>query len=228
MRIADVNAAEAQLISIDSGQAIPGGAESGAAVDMRAPVTGRILRVLQQSATTLQAGTPILELGDPENDLEIVVELLSSDAVKVAPGDRVIVTDWGQDSPLSGIVERVDPWGFTKYSALGVEEQRVNAVISFDSPQEARAGLGHGFRVEVQVVVWEDTNALTVPSSALFRNAGSWAVFVEEGGRVQERALSVGRDNGLRAQILEGISAGENVVLFPPAALASGDRVKRR
>jgi HlyD family secretion protein len=148
----------------------PAGPRPDAPITIQAPVTGRVLRLMQESESTLPSGTPILEIGNIDGDLEVIVELLSSDAVQVAPGYRVILKGWGGSQPLNGVVERVDPWGFTKVSALGVEEQRVDTIIRFTDPPESWRKLGHGFRVEVQIVVWEDATALLVPSSALFRD----------------------------------------------------------
>ena len=147
MREADVSNARALLIGFGDQ---PEEAEDGV-ISLRAPVSGRVLRILQESATTLPAGAPVLEIGDTSNGLEIVVELLSSDAVQVHVGDRVIVSNWGGQNDLGGVVTRVDPWGFTKFSALGVEEQRVNAIVEFTEPWEQRQNLGHGFRVEVKL-----------------------------------------------------------------------------
>ncbi|WP_204113346.1 efflux RND transporter periplasmic adaptor subunit [Shimia biformata] len=222
MRIADLDAARARLISFDTEGTYASDVENGNAVNIRAPISGRVLRVIQQSETTLSAGAPILEIGDTEGDLEIVVELLSTDAVQVTPGDRVMITNWGQDAPLSGEVERIDPWGFTKYSALGVEEQRVNAVVAFTGPPETRSSLGHGFRVETRIIVWEAKDSLIVPSSALFRDNGGWAVFVAKGGKALRTEVEIGRNNGIDAQVLGGLQAGDKVVLFPTAGLVDG------
>ncbi len=233
MREADLANARARLISFGEGTIGVTGPQAGAdAIPLAAPVSGRILQVMQKSATTLAAGTPILEIGDIANDLEIVAELLSTDAVRVAPGNRVIVERWGGPDALGGVVERVEPWGFTKYSALGVEEQRVKVIIRFTDPIEQRASLGHGFRVETRIVIWEAEEALTVPSSALFRqgaeSAGGWAVFTVEAGRARLTPVEVGRNNGVQAQILSGIDAGVEIVLYPGPGLTDGASVERR
>jgi HlyD family secretion protein len=234
---ASVNAREAELENAKARLITPleakAAAEAGAddapgTLPVLAPVSGRILRVLQESETIVAAGTPLVEIGDPASDLEILAEYLSTDAVKIARGDRVVIEKWGGETPLAGVVTRVEPFGFTKYSALGVEEQRVNVIIDFVSPPEERKGLGHGFRVETQVVVWEDKNALTVPSSALFRNGGEWSVFAVEGGRARRRPVAVGRNNGVQAEILSGIEEGERVVLYPGAELSDGIQVTQR
>lgn len=225
MRIADLETAQAQLIGMEQATAVPTDGES---IPLTAPISGRVLRVIQQSETILPAGAPVLEIGDIEGDLEIVVELLSTDAVRVSEGDRVIIENWGRAEPLNGVVSRIDPWGFTKYSALGVEEQRVNAVIHFTDPPETRASLGHGFRVETRIVVWENPDALLAPSSALFRDGGAWAVFVVRDGVAMQRSVEVGQNNGVTAEILSGLEAGEQVILYPSAALSDGARVVAR
>lgn len=229
MKEADLANARARLINFsdDPGQqeALD---EKSKPIVLKAPVSGRILRVMQESETTLAAGAPILEIGNVSNDLEVVAELLSTDAVRVEPGDRVIIADWGGNKDLSGIVDRVEPWGFTKLSALGVEEQRVNVIIRFNDPPEARASLGHGFRVEARIIIWEDKNALTVPSSALFRDDGGWAVFEVVDGAAQLRPLEIGHNNGIQAQVLGGIEEGRTIILYPGPGLADGIQVERR
>lgn len=195
---------------------------------VRAPVSGRVLRVIEESERVLAAGAPIVSVGDPEGDLEVLTELLSTDAVKVPPGARVIIVDWGGDGDLQGTVERVEPAGFTKISALGVEEQRVNVIIRLDSPREARAGLAHGYRVDVRIVVWEDEDALVAPSSALFRENGAWMVFAVEDGRARRRAVRVGRNNGVEAEILDGLEAGAALIEYPGDAIEDGVRITAR
>ncbi len=231
MRKAELENAQAQMITFDD-QAIAAaiGADVIKATPLMSPATGRVLRVMQQSETTLPVGTPILEVGNVEDDLEIIVELLSTDAVRVQPGDRVIIDKWGGSNTLDGVVHSIDPWGYTKYSALGVEEQRVSAVINFTSPYEDRASLGHGYRVEVRIVVWSDDNALIVPSSALFRNAsGDWAVFrVNANGVAEEQAISVAQNNGLQAAVTDGLAEGDRIVLYPSAGLTDGTKVAER
>ena len=230
MRVADLNNSRALLISFDDQGLYDALTDNGVApISLPSPITGRVLQVIQKSETTLGAGAPILEIGDTTSDLEVVVELLSTDAVQVSLGDRVLITNWGGTQDLHGVVERIDPWGFTKYSALGVEEQRVNAVIRFTDEAESRALLGHGFRVETRIVVWEEGNALIVPSSALFRQGGEWAVFVMgEDGRARQVAVEPGRNNGIEAQVIAGLSQGDEVVLYPSAGLIDGARIARR
>lgn len=229
MREADLANARAQLISFrDDGPVAAGSARAQEQIPIYAPATGRVLQVMQESETTLAAGTPIMEIGDIENDLEVVVELLSSDAVQVSPGDRVIFEDWGGPSILKGVVERVDPWGFTKFSALGVEEQRVNTIIRFVDAPQARRTLGHGYRVEAQIIVWADDDALTVPSSALFRDGKDWAVFQVQDGKAILRRVEIGRNNGIEAQVVSGLKPGDRVVLYPPSGLSEEAVVAQR
>lgn len=228
MRQAEIANAQAQLIGFDD-QGM--GAAIGLAtqdIPITAPASGRILRIMQQSETTLPAGAPIMEIGDVGGDLEVVVELLSTDAVQVDAGDRVIIDDWGGPATIDGEVVRVDPFGISKFSALGVEEQRVTAVIRFTSPAETYKGLGHGFRVEARIVVWNDNDTLIVPASALFRDGGEWAVFQVENGTTALRPIRLGRNNGVDAQVLEGLQDGEEVVLFPSSGLADGMSVAER
>lgn len=230
MRVADLKNARARLISFDD-QGLYDAATGADAtpIDLPSPISGRVLRVIQKSETTLAAGAPILEVGDTQSDLEVVVELLSTDAVRVDVGDRVLITNWGGDGDLHGEVERIDPWGFTKYSALGVEEQRVNAVIQFTDDPEARATLGHGFRVETRIVVWEAEDALIVPSSALFRQDGGWAVFVADGtGAAVLTPVTPGRNNGIDAELRDGLDLGAEVVLYPSAGLVDGAKIAPR
>lgn len=229
MREAELANTRAQLISFNEAPMPQVDTPAGEKViPLTAPVTGRILRVMQKSETTLSAGTPILEIGDISNDLEIVVELLSTDAVQVRAGNRVLIEKWGQPYALHGLVERVEPWGFTKYSALGVEEQRVNAVIKFEDPAEKRQSLGHGFRVETRIIVWEAENALTVPASALFRQKGHWAVFTVVDGKAKYTSVDIGHSNGNYAEIINGLNEKDQIVLYPGPAIVDGVAVKQR
>ncbi|MHA7873618.1 MAG: efflux RND transporter periplasmic adaptor subunit, partial [Hyphococcus sp.] len=197
-------------------------------IRLRAPISGRIMRVMQESETVIAAGAPIMEIGDSQGDLEIVAELLSTDAVKVSPGDRVIIEKWGGEPPLEGVVERIEPWGFTKYSALGVEEQRVNAIIQFTGGEDNHQRLGHGFRVEVRVVIWEDEKALKIPSSAIFRQGDTWSVFRAVNGRARLTEVDVGRNNGVEAEIVNGLEEGDRIVLYPGNRITDSARIKQR
>jgi len=190
-----------------------------------APLSGQILAVDRESEGPIAQGTPIVEIGDL-NSLECVADFLSEEAVRVKPGDPVMFTDWGGD-PLPGRVRRVEPAGFTKISALGIEEQRVNIVMDLDNPADRR-NLGHGYRFVANIAVWEGTNRLIVPMSALFRDADGWAVFTVEGGRAVWRNVSVGHTNRMHAEILAGLDEGDAVVIHPPRQLERGARVKVR
>ncbi|MEE2527371.1 HlyD family efflux transporter periplasmic adaptor subunit [Hyphobacterium sp. HN65] len=197
-------------------------------IPIQAPATGRVLRVIQQSESTLPAGTPILEIGNVENDLEVLVELLSTDAVQVRAGQSVRIADWGGAEVIDGVVERVEPWGFTKYSALGVEEQRVNTIIRFNDPADRPGGLGHGYRVVTEIVIWEEDDVLVVPSSALFRDGENWAVYAVRDGRARPVSVEIDRNNGLQAHILSGLAEGDQVVLYPSSAISDGVSVAAR
>jgi len=228
MREAEIANAQAKLIGFnDQGLASAVGAASDD-IPLYAPADGRILRVIQQSETSLPAGTPIMEIGNIANDLEVVGELLSTDAVQVAVGDPVIIADWGGPTELTGEVIRVDPFAITQYSALGVEEQRVNVVIAFANPPEDYRGLGHGFRVETQIIIWEAEETLIVPASALFRSRDTWVVFVVVNGVAQLRAIEIGPNNGIEAQVMSGLSKDERVILYPSSGLSEGMSVVER
>ncbi len=231
MREAELANARAQLIGFDDAglaQALEDNERPSYSIPMRAPIDGTILKVIHKSETTLPAGEPILEIGDIEGDLEVMAELLSSDAVQVSEGNRVIINNWGGPGDLIGSVSRIDPYGYTKYSALGVEEQRVETTIQFDGPSEDRGTLGHGYRIEVQIVVWAQEDVVIVPSAALFRQGQNWAVFANADGRAVLREVEIGRNNGIEAQVLSGLEPGETVVQFPSANLTNGARIAER
>ena len=200
---------------------------SGEPWEIRSPVQGRVLRVLQESEAVVSAGTPLLELADPE-DIEVVVDLLTVDAVRVAPGARVSIERWGGDAPREGRVRMVEPSGFTKLSALGVEEQRVNVVVDIVSPPERWQSLGDGFRVDARITVEERDDALVVPSGALFRDGEGWATYVVERGRAQRRAVAVGARGERESVIDTGLAEGTQVVVYPSDAIADGVRVRPR
>ena len=220
----ELERAKAQLLSPAEARKRRGDCDC---VPLTAPVDGRVLRVLHESEGVVQAGQPLVEIGDPR-DLEIVSDLLSAEAVKVAPGQRVIIEDWGGETPLAGRVRRVEPFGFTKISALGIEEQRVNVIIDFTSPAPDWARLGHGYQVEVRIVLWEGDDLLTVPLTALFREGDAWAVFVSEHGRAQLRVVTVGHRNGLEAEIVDGLKVGDEVVIHPSERVQQGVHITAR
>jgi HlyD family secretion protein len=194
------------------------------AVQITAPVDGVILKRVRESEAVVPAGDPLLEIGDPAR-LEIVSDLLSTDAVKVKPGARAMVEQWGGERTLDAKVRRVEPAGFTKVSALGVEEQRVNVVLDFLDPAEAFAALGDAYRVEVRIVIWESPAVLIVPTSALFRQGDEWAVYLVEEGRARAKVVKLGQRTGQEAQALDGLTEGDIVVLHPGDTLADDTRV---
>ena len=217
-----LQAAQASLL-------VAGSRSKGAgAVNVTSPVAGFVLRVPQESERVVVAGTALVEIGDPDK-LEIVTDLLSADAVRVRPGADVLVEDWGGDRPLKGRVRLVEPYGFTKISALGVEEQRVNVIIDFAEPHSAWQRMGHGYRATVRIVTSAARNVLKVPISALFRTGKSWSVFVVDSrGRARLRPVEAGMMNDEEAEIVRGLAAGDRVILHPSDKVADGIRVSQR
>lgn len=196
-------------------------------VSIKSPVDGSILKILHKSEGVVTAGEPLVEIGDP-TELEIVADLLSSDAVKVEPGQRVFIDNWGGDKTLEGVVRRVEPFGFTKISALGIEEQRVNVVIDFTSPREEWSRIAHGFQVDVRIVLWEGKNVLKLPLTALFRKGDTWAVFVEDNGVASTREINLGHKTGLDAEILNGLQAGERIIVHPSEKITQNVAIEAR
>ena len=199
---------------------------SGRAIDLRSPADGVVLKRVRESEAVVQPGDPLVEVGDP-SQIEIVSDLLSTDAVQVKPGLAVNIEQWGGGQTLHGRVRRVEPSGFMKVSALGVEEQRVNVIIDFVDPARGRA-LGDGFRVEVRIVIWRADEVTHVPVGSLFRRGDGWAVFVVDNGRARLRNVELGHRNSDVGEIVGGLQPGELVVLHPPDTLADGARVIRR
>ena len=222
----DVIAAEGALRAAEAelAEAVPGAA-AAALIEVRAPVAGRVLHVLQESERPVAAGTPLLDLGDPA-DLEVVIELLSRDGAALTPGTRVELEQWGGEKPLEAKVRLVEPAAFTKISALGVEEQRVNVVADITTPLAERAALGDNFRVEARVIVWESARVLKVPVSALFRRGSSWSAYVVRDGRAALVSVSAGRTSGTETQVLEGLQEGDEVILYPGDRVTDGQRVQ--
>jgi HlyD family secretion protein len=200
---------------------------SGRAVPVRIPIDGVVLRRLRESESVVPAGDGLLEVGDPQR-LEIVADFLSTDAVRIPAGGVVIVDQWGGGRSLEGRVRRVEPSGFTKVSALGVEEQRVNVIIDFTDPVEAWQALGDGFRVEVRAVLWDAPNVVRAPVGSLFRQGEAWAVYVERDGRAERRTVTIGHRNDRDAEVTGGLREGERVVMHPSDALTPGARVTPR
>jgi HlyD family secretion protein len=202
-----------------------GGADPPVTVDLKAPVDSRVLRVTHESEGVVAAGENLLEIGDPSR-LEVAVDVLSQDAVRIRPGTRVLLLRWGGDAPLEGVVRTVEPSGFTKISALGVEEQRVWVISDLVSQPETWRFLGDGYRVEASFILWQDPDVLQAPANALFHYGDAWAVFTLEDGRARRRRVEVGHRNGLVAQILGGLQAGDRVITHPDDRIEDGVRVQ--
>jgi HlyD family secretion protein len=217
----DLAAARALLIDPGNG----GGPASRDSIPLVAPVSGCVLRVASESETALPAGAPILEVGDPRK-IEVVAELVSEDAVKVRAGDAATITDWGGPAPLAARVRRVEPSGFTKISALGVEEQRVNVLLDPAGSAAPWSALADGFRVVVHVTIWEGHDVVRVPVSALFRQGNGWATFVVRGQRAVRTAIAVGHASDEAAEILAGLRPGDQVIVHPSDRVRDGVRVR--
>lgn len=204
-----------------------GGGAPAERVLVRSPIAGRVLKVDRECEGPVQTGDPLLEVGDPAA-LEVEVDVLSADAVRIAPGMPVLFDRWGGEQPLQGRVRRVEPVGFTKVSALGVEEQRVLVISDFTSPPEQWRRLGDGYRVEARFILWQQDDVLQVPGSSLFRHGDGWAVFVVEDGRALRREVELGQRTGLRAQVLQGLREGQAVIDHPGDEVDDGRRVVAR
>jgi HlyD family secretion protein len=215
---------------LEQAQAVLSGGKNytaGAPFEIRSPINGELLRVFQESESFVQSGTRLLEIGDPR-DLEMEIDVLSRDAVKIKPGDKVLVEHWGGDLPLLGRVRLVEPAAFLKVSALGVEEQRVNIIADFvDSPEKYRT-LGDAYRIEARIVISEADNILKVPAAALFRRGEEWAVFVADRGRAVLRPVKIGRSNDLEAEVLSGVSENETVLVHPSDRIQNTTRIRER
>jgi len=222
-----VRTAEHQLELAKSSLLQTRGGRAGAAIPLYSPVDGVILRRLQESESVVPTGHPLLEIGNLD-DLEIVADLLSSAAVAVAEGQDVHIEQWGGERTLRGRVRRIEPSGFTKISALGVEEQRVNVVVDLVEGREAWRSLGDGYRVEVRIVVWSAEDVVKVPTSSLFRHEGGWAVYKVENATAVRQSIDVGQRNGLEAEVLRGLVAGDQIVVYPSEAVAQGVRLTPR
>lgn len=196
-------------------------------VQVLAPVAGQVLKVQQECEGVVSPGQPLLEIGDTRS-LEIETDVLSADAVKINPGMSVLYERWGGEKPLTGHVRRVEPVGFTKISALGVEEQRVLIISDITSDTEQWQTLGDGYRVESRFILWEEQDVLQIPASALFRVEDQWALFVMKNNKAKRRNVKVGQRNGLSAQILNGLAEGEAVITHPDNTIDDGVAVKRR
>lgn len=222
LQVADYELEQARAVLL---RARPGEAAAPEALNIYSPVSGRILRVMQESARPVPAGTPLLEVGDPA-DLEVRIEVLSRDGVAIPAGAKVFLDQWGGEQALEARVRLVEPSAFTKVSALGVEEQRVYVIADFTDPVEQRATLGDGYRVEARIVRWSADDVLRVPAGALFQREGQWQAFVIEGSRAQLRSVTIGQSNGLETEILAGLAEGDRVVLYPGDRITDGSRVR--
>jgi HlyD family secretion protein len=222
-----VRVAESELVRAQARLAPASPAGDGRVVDVRSPAEGVVLKRLRESESVVPAGEALVEIGEP-GQLEIVADLLSTDAVRVKPGARAIIEQWGGSRELAAKVRRVEPSGFTKISALGVEEQRVNVILDFADPKDAWASLGDAYRVEVRVVLWESSDALKVPTSALFRDGEDWAVYVVDNDRARKTLVQIAHQAGPEAEVTSGLMEGASVVEHPGDTLTDGARIQVR
>ena len=222
-----VRSAESEIVRTQARLSPSATEASGRVVEVRAPAAGVVLKRLRESESVVPAGEPLVEIADPAR-LEIVADLLSTDAVRVQLGARTIVEQWGGAQELAAKVRRVEPSGFTKISALGVEEQRVNVIFDFVDPAAAWAALGDAYRVEVRIVLWESADVLKVPTSALFRDGEAWAVYVADGDRARKTIIQIGHQSGPEAEVTAGLTEGARVVEHPGDTLTDGARIEAR
>ena len=194
-------------------------------VEVRSSLSGSVLRVLEESSRVVASGTPVLEIGDPK-DLEAVIEVLSRDGTQIHEGMKVELDHWGGAQPLRAVVRLVEPSAFTKVSALGVQEQRVNVIADLLTPQGERGNLGDQFRIEGRIITWEAEKVLKAPSGALFHRQDQWWVFVVESGTARLRQIKVGRQSGTETQVVDGLREGEVIVLYPSDRVKDSVRVK--
>jgi HlyD family secretion protein len=220
----EVVATEGALRAAVAELAVVGPDTTPALIEVRTPVAGRVLHVFQESERPVTAGTALLDVGDPA-DLEVVIELLSRDGAAIAAGTPVEFEQWGGPKPLEGRVRLVEPAAFTKISALGVEEQRVNVVADITSPRELWRSLGDNYRVEARVVVWQSDRVLKVPVSALFRRGSSWAAYVVRSGKATLVPVAAGPSSGTETQVTDGLKEGDEVILYPGDRVSDGQRV---
>jgi HlyD family secretion protein len=194
--------------------------------EIRAPATGRVLRVLEENARVVAAGTPLLEIGDPA-DLEVVIEVLSRDGARIPAGAKVELYQWGGPVPLLGRVRLVEPAAFTKVSALGVEEQRVNVIADLVTPSNQRTNIGDNFRVEASIIIWESADALKVPAGALFRERDQWSTFKLVDSQAHLQTVKVGHSSGTETEVVDGLQQGDELVLYPSSRVRDGRRISR-
>ena len=222
-----VRAAFAEVERAKARAATSVSAVGGGAVVVKAPVDGVVLQRLRESESLVPAGEPLIEIGDPR-EIEIVTDLLSTDAVRVTPGARAMIEQWGGETALAATVRRIEPAGFTKVSALGVEEQRVNVVLDFVDEGEGCALLGDAYRVETRIVLWEAPNVLKVPTNALFRDNSQWGVYVARGGRARRTIVEIGHQTAQEAEVLDGLTEGARVIVHPGDLVHDGTRIANR
>jgi HlyD family secretion protein len=220
----DLEAARAALIEPGWGARIEAGRPT---LTLRSPIDGVVLRRLHESEAVVPQGEPLVEVADLSS-IEVIADFLSTDAVRIKPGMPVLIDQWGGGAALKGKVRRVEPSGFQKVSALGVEEQRVWVVTDFEDPRTAWQSLGDGYRVEVRVVIADRQDVLEAPTSALFRRGDGWAVFIVRDGVARPRAVQVGQRNGTAAEVVGGLARGDRVIVHPPDTLGDGTRVVER
>lgn len=214
----EVKAIQAGLLALEDEKGEP------KTISVRSPVAGRVLKVMEKNEQVVAPGTPLVVLGNP-SQLEVVIDLLTTEAVKVKPGHTVLLENWGGDQPLQARVRLVEPWGFTKVSALGVEEKRVNVIADFVDPP---ISLGDGFRVEARIIIWRGEGVLKIPASALFRVGLGWAVFLNQDGRARRREVGIGGQGAFEVQILKGLKEGEEVIIHPSNQIKDGLRIAKR
>jgi HlyD family secretion protein len=216
-----VHTAESELAVARAGLLALGGGNVSRVISLKSPIDGEVMSLPERSGRVVAAGETVMVIGN-SRDIELMIEVLSSDAVRISPGDAIRVEEWGGEKPLEGKVRLVEPSGFTKISALGIEEQRVRVIGDVAG---APAQLGDGFRIEARIVVWHSDAVLKVPVNALFRSGASWAVFVVDGGRAKKRSIEVGHRGRLEAEVVKGLNEGERVIVHPGNEIADGVRV---
>ena len=222
LRKAELASAQARLAQPGNVNQVPDGGDC--CINITSPESGVVLKILARSERTVASGTKIAEIGDPKN-LEVVVDIPSSDAPKIKPGTQVTISEWGGEEDLQAVVRRIDPAAFTKISSLGIEEQRVNAVLELNSVPD---GLGHAYRVLARMVIWSGSDIVQIPIGAMFRANGAWSVFIVKDGRALLREISVGNMNNNNAQVTQGLEMGEEVVLYPSDLLENGSLIEER
>lgn len=226
VRIAEFQLRQAEAAYTRSGT---GGKEGGTnwSFAIQSPITGSVLRVMQESEKVVQPGEQLIEVGNP-GDLEIWIDVLTHDAVKIKPGAEVVIEHWGGKVPLTARVRRIEPAGFTKVSALGVEEKRTWIVADLTDPPEKWIALGDNYRIEAGIAIWHADDVLKIPAGALFRHQNGWAVFLMREGKAELRPIEIGHTNGLESEVLSGLAAGDTIIVHPSDQIADGLRVKAR